>query len=817
MATIWTMQSTPVSNKPKFALQIENWKLVMNDGSIWSKLQTNKYTPNLYSPTLSKTKSTETPIWAQKKEVMQSTMPDSTKIETPATTTDFINELEYDVKNWATADEITKAYPELKNDTKLISELHYDISNGATIDEIKQAYPELWMQDINKLWLWQELVARAKNIWWDIKERFWDVKESFTREKSDNPFVSSAQSLWTWLKTAWSVIWAWFDVVWEWIWLVTPDFIKNALTWTAKKAWEITPDVVKEKTVSAIQQWWEVYNEFKKENPFLADALEWTWNIASLLPVWKWTKAIATWTKDLAKQTIKQTWKAITKWWEIATWTAEYWTKLLTWLNRETQQVIKNNPKLFQQIKKWNITPEKITNDVKTNIEKRLEKLSETWKWYNAVKSSPVTFTKQEIQWNYDNILKKEWLSKNLIELPLEDRKAVKQAQNYLDELWWDTLTSKQAVELKSKLRSLVSYDKWVSPEWQRVVKWIIKDLDTNLKNKIPWFAELDKVYWPERVFLTKVRKDLLNADWTLKDNAISTIRNLTWKWKEIKINRLEEIMPWITEKVKAIKAFEDLQNAIEWKTGWYARWVLLWWGWYALWWPVWWAITFALTHPSVASKALEIYWISKQSVKNIINKITGKKVLTKEEQTTLTNAIKDTKSNNLFNKIAQDDWISTITNTNNIGGNIKQEIKPKWNLVPLNKKIESIKNNTIEVPKVKPTQIETNIKISEWFNKSAKERFAKWDFTQTEIQKGRTKLESLYEWRKIEFNWNKWVIVSKPAFWKVKIKIWDNIKNFDTSLVIETQKKPTITEIKDYLKTTEYDWYNLKPKFTNN
>lgn len=67
----------------------------------------------------------------------------------------------------------------------------------------------------------------------------------------------------------------------------------------------------------------------------------------------------------------------------------------------------------------------------------------------------------------------------------MEDRTAIKQAQYYLNELSENTLSSKQAIELKAKLRSLVSYGKMKSPEWERVVKWLIKDLDNAFKKII--------------------------------------------------------------------------------------------------------------------------------------------------------------------------------------------------------------------------------------------------------------------------------------------------------------------------------------------
>jgi len=41
---------------------------------------------------------------------------------------EFLKELEYDIQNGATVDEVLSAYPELKNNSKLASELHFDIS-----------------------------------------------------------------------------------------------------------------------------------------------------------------------------------------------------------------------------------------------------------------------------------------------------------------------------------------------------------------------------------------------------------------------------------------------------------------------------------------------------------------------------------------------------------------------------------------------------------------------------------------------------------------------------------------------------------------
>lgn len=565
---------------------------------------------------------------------------------------------------------------------------------GKSRDEIKTAYDKALQQwlfnvgwqtqpkSINELSLIDELKQRWENLWTQISKRAENIESSFTRWRSDIAPVSATQNLWASIWVLWQIVGTAGDILWEWIAFATPDVVKNALTEWWKAVWEKTPDVIKETAINSIKAGWEVYRDFKQKNPFLADTLEGSLNVASILPSWKWGQLALKWAE--------KTWEVLSKWWQVAlkwaekvwewvTATTEYWTKLLTWLNRETQQAIKTNPKLFQAIKKWEITPEQIVWDLKTNIWKRLDALSETWKGYQELKKSNIQFPKTEIQAIYDARLSQEWLSKSLIELPLEDRNAIKQAQFYLSELPTNQLTTKEAIELKAKLRSLVSYDKWVSPEWERVVKGIIKDLDNNLKSKIPWYKELDATYWPEREFLNKVQKDLFNKDWTLKDNAISTIRTLTWKWKENKLDRLERIMPWIWEKVKGIKAYEDLQNAIEWKTWSYARGALLWWGWFIAWWPIWWIITFAITHPSIASKALEIYWLSKQKIWVLLNKLKTKTPLNNLEKTQISEAIK-TPSNKIFNNLMKNDWISTTSNLDNISSNLQQspkKIKP--------------------------------------------------------------------------------------------------------------------------------------------
>ncbi len=574
-----------------------------------------------------------------------------------------------------------------------IAQLWTWIATWVTKDMYYKIWSLFWVDDTqyNKE-LWEKTWALITWIANDYATKYWSVKWFEDAVMTDPTAIISDVLTITWIWLAWKSKYTTYQkTALETQKSSIINQVKKATTLEEKSAlikqWIETSKKIAEKT-RAVKSTKEAMDIVNKYNPYIA---------VPKLAI-KWTVLTATKTA----QVINKVW----------TPTTEYATKLFTWLNRDTQRFIKNEPDLWKKINNWEITAEQLAQEVKTRMQSRIDALSETWKGYETMKQDTTKFNKKEIQWIYDDVTNKEWLSKNLIELPLEDRWAIKQAQSYLDEYKWKDLTTKEIIELKAKLRSLVSYWKWVTPQWERIVKWIISDLDSNLKSKVPWYAELDKTYWPERNFLNQVKKDILKPDWTLKDNSISIIRNLSNKWKEFKLERFEELFPWITKQIEWIKAFEDLQASIEWKTWSYARWVLLWWWWYAAWWVIWWIVTFVITHPKVASKILEWYWLSKQYINQLFAKIKGKGIISTQEQNIIENAVKSTKSDDLLNNIQKDDWIPNIPNSNNANTRLLQKKwttqKPKVITPKTETKIPTLLKKKTEAPKVesKPNKI---------------------------------------------------------------------------------------------------------------
>jgi hypothetical protein len=94
------------------------------------------------------------------------------------------------------------------------------------------------------------------------------------------------------------------------------------------------------------------------------------------------------------------------------------------------------------------------------------------------------------------------------------------------------------------------------------------ENANNNLRPQFKGLKEIDDVFSPEKQFLKQVKKDFVNSDGTLKDNAPSKIANSPNKAELTK--RLENIMPGITEKIRILKAIEDIERSTGIKVGTY-------------------------------------------------------------------------------------------------------------------------------------------------------------------------------------------------------------------------------------------------------
>jgi len=604
----------------------------------------------------------------------------------------------------SSVEEEKKAFDEQMKQERLafISDMQKKGYDKNAIFTALDSLQEKWEFDF-KPWF----LSRVKEAWAKrLDESIW------TTERIAGQWLTLKSAVTAPLAYAWDVVWAGTDVLWAALQPAIEPVIKWAdeLTGWAVSTW-----------LGLASDW---YKGFKKENPNLADAVEGIANVGSLAPV-PLVNPIA----NVAGKWIKSTGKAIVRWAEtvapkmvqwVKTWikaTGEWVGKVTksivsqqSWLWTEAIESILKRPELQWKIRSWELSAARTLEEARSSIDALREWFRETGKMYDIVRKSNVVVPKNEAKQVLLSQLESEGLSTgwklNLVDLPVKDRWAITQALKYIDE-YGDSMTPQNALSIRQKLDDLINYKSDVGSNGQRIVQGLRAKYDEFLGQKLPWLKDIDTKYAPERQFWEWIRKDIYKADWTLKDNALSVVSNITNKGNEARLARMEKILPWIGEKVKALKAFDDVQAASGIKV-----------------WTYWRAATtgaiamasipvalatWVATHPAVVSRVLEWIWLASQKIKAIISKW---KNITKEEASIIQKAVANTPKSKvewIINNLAYDPKTNKLTSktlTKNGNSNIRPvSIGNKWVIG----KMEQVKKPSSQVtPKtiVKPKKL---------------------------------------------------------------------------------------------------------------
>ena len=253
----------------------------------------------------------------------------------------------------------------------------------------------------------------------------------------------------------------------------------------------------------------------------------------------------------------------------------------LTGLAPESLKAIKDLPKTFKKAQIKEITTESLGKDVFGAIQKRIKDVQETGKEFAKIRESDVvvknpigeinkTLVGKGFELTKTGLKEKGKLSTALSEA---DLKAVIKAHDLVKDA--KSFSVNEVLNLRKKLDSLIDFKSDTTTQGQNIVKGIRRSIDDAAKAKVPGLKELDLKFSEEITFLKKIKKDFLNKDGTLKDTALSKIANLTNKNRELLLKRLEKLVPDIAEKIKALKAFEDVKIASGQKAGAYTRSIL--------------------------------------------------------------------------------------------------------------------------------------------------------------------------------------------------------------------------------------------------
>lgn len=248
--------------------------------------------------------------------------------------------------------------------------------------------------------------------------------------------------------------------------------------------------------------------------------------------------------------------------------TAKTLTAKATGLNPETLSFVNKNPKLFESVQKGEITREGVAKDIISKINQKQSSIGETGKAYDIIRQSTdkVKIPKKEID---SSLTQKGLKIKNgkIQEVnPLDtnlstaDLTAIDKAYSLLKGK--NNLTANEYLNFRNKLDDLVNWKTDVSSKGQSIVKQMRKIVDDVAKKDITGLKELDATYKTEISALRQLKKDYFNKDGSLKDNALSKMSNLTNKGREAILERIEKLSPGLGDKIRALKAYEDVNIA---------------------------------------------------------------------------------------------------------------------------------------------------------------------------------------------------------------------------------------------------------------
>jgi hypothetical protein len=259
---------------------------------------------------------------------------------------------------------------------------------------------------------------------------------------------------------------------------------------------------------------------------------------------------------------------------------AKFSTSQATGMSPKTIETILKNPE--------KVTPEAIQafdemaipNRVEKALSKEIAKIKSDGIGYQRIREArtPVTIPRKEIV----NVLKKFGMDfdadgKMIRSIDTVAMKAGDQAE--IERFWndygkYENLTSNSVLNARKALDILAQYEKDptksdVSNQFAHKMRELY---DKAAKSQVKGLDALDKKYAPQINAYNKIRRDYLNPDGSLKDNALTKIHNLTSANKSIVLARLEKLIPGIGEEINVAAALRDAAASEGIKVGTYIR-----------------------------------------------------------------------------------------------------------------------------------------------------------------------------------------------------------------------------------------------------
>ncbi len=266
---------------------------------------------------------------------------------------------------------------------------------------------------------------------------------------------------------------------------------------------------------------------------------------------------------------------------------AKYIFGQATGLDPKTISTVIDNPDEFSKANAGNITRDNLGGQVGDALNTRIDNLNESGAGYNDIRSSktPVTVDPEFLQ---TQIEKAAGVTVDpetgTIEAPAGSKISnpgdVSRLENFYKrwqpEFQSGEMTPDKFLTMRQELSDITYNDSGVkSGNMAKVTEQLRTSLNTEYRPQIDGLEEKDADYSSQAQELKNLRKGIIDKDGNLTDGAVNKISNAVGKGKSALLERLEEISPGITGKIKILKAAEDLEAAAGTKVGTYTRSVL--------------------------------------------------------------------------------------------------------------------------------------------------------------------------------------------------------------------------------------------------
>lgn len=256
----------------------------------------------------------------------------------------------------------------------------------------------------------------------------------------------------------------------------------------------------------------------------------------------------------------------------------------LTGISPQTIEKIIADPAQFSKDAQSQITRPAVADDIAKAIAARQAELSGTGKEYGGIRTAdtPVPVSPSYLD---ELLTQKAGVAIDNGTIKATGKSAVRSPgdisalQSKLYDVWQPEfqkgyLTPEEYLNFRDDMAKMAYNDSGIgkSTDLAHLAERLRGQTNADLRQHIPGLEELDKNFAPQQTELKALSQGLIGKDGNLSDSAINKIANATGKGKDPLLNRLETLSPGVTDRIKILKAVEDLQNSREVKTGTYLR-----------------------------------------------------------------------------------------------------------------------------------------------------------------------------------------------------------------------------------------------------